>query len=87
MIVLDTNILPPLMRPIPELGVVAWLDNRPRGSIWTTSITVLEVRFGLQIIAGGEEGSGLLQAFELMLDTIDHRIAALTMPPRKRRLT
>lgn len=34
------------------------------------------MRFGLQIIAGGKERSGLLQAFELKLDPIDHRIAA-----------
>jgi predicted nucleic acid-binding protein len=76
MIVLDTNIHSALMRPTPEPGVAAWLDNQLWGSIWTTSITVLEVRFGLQIIAGGEERSGLLQVFELMLDTIDHRSAA-----------
>ena len=52
MIILDTNVLSALMYLTPDKKVVAWLDQQPRTSIWTTSVTVLEVRFGLQIMPG-----------------------------------
>ena len=74
MIILDTNVLSALMRQTPDSKVVAWLDKRPRTSIWTTSVTVLEVRFGLQILAAGKRRSLLIQAFEAVLDRIGHRV-------------
>jgi predicted nucleic acid-binding protein len=79
MIILDTNVLSALMRQVPDKGVVAWLDRQPRTSIWTTSVTILEVRFGLQIMPGGKRRSALVQAFEIVLDTIGHRVAPFDM--------
>src|ERR1700733_3723955 len=76
MIILDTNVLSALMRVEPEPKILSWLDRQPRTSIWTTSITLLEVRFGLQIMAGGKRRSALIQAFEEVLDKINHRIVA-----------
>jgi predicted nucleic acid-binding protein len=79
MIILDTNVLSALMRQLPDKSVVAWLDRQPRTSIWTTSVTILEVRFGLQIMPGGKRRSALVQAFEIVLDTIEHRVAPFDM--------
>jgi toxin FitB len=76
MIVLDTNVLSALMRQSPEAKIVDWLDRQPRTSIWTTSVTVLEIRFGLQILAAGKRRSSLLQAFEKLIETIDRRVAS-----------
>jgi predicted nucleic acid-binding protein len=73
--ILDTNVLSALMHATPDKNVVAWLDRQPRTSIWTTSITVLEVRFGLQLMASGKRRSLLVQAFEVFLDKIGHRVA------------
>ncbi len=75
MIVLDTNILSAIMRQEPDAKVVNWLDQQSRTSIWTTSITVLEIRFGLQIMATGKRRSSLLQSFDSLLDKMGHRIA------------
>jgi len=75
MIVLDTNILSALMRQVPDAKAVAWLDGQSRTSVWTTSITILEIRFGLQIMAAGKRRSLLLEAFEKLLDQLGHRIA------------
>ena len=75
MIILDTNVVSALMRDPPDVKVVAWLDQQPRTSIWTTSITVLEVRFGLEIMPAGKRRSSLAQTFELILESIDHRVA------------
>jgi predicted nucleic acid-binding protein len=57
MIVLGTNVLSALMRQSADKQVVAWLDKQPRSSIWTTSVTILEIRSGLQIL---RSGSGVL---------------------------
>lgn len=76
MIVLDTNVLSALMRQVPEPAVVAWLDDQPRSSIWITSITLLEVNFGIQTLPGGKKRNALRHGFELLLDLIDHRVVA-----------
>lgn len=75
MIVLDTNVVSALMRQAPDADVIAWLDAQPRTSIWTTSVTILEIRFGLQIMATGKRQSLLIHAFEAMLDKMGQRIA------------
>ena len=68
MIVLDTNVLSALMRRETDPAVVAWLDAQPSESIWTTSITVFEVRFGLEIMATGRRRRLLEDAFKTMLE-------------------
>ena len=68
MILLDTNVISALMQSEVERVVVAWLDSEPQESIWTTSITVFEVRFGLEILASGRRRRSLEEAFRKMLE-------------------
>ena len=75
MIVLDTNVLSALMRPSADRKVVDWLDKQPRTSVWTTSVTILEIWFGLQVMPAGKRGSRLIQAFAVVLEKIGHRVA------------
>lgn len=67
MIILDTNVLSALMRVVPEPTVVRWLDGQPSESIWLTSITVLETRFGLALLPKGRRRTALERAFERVL--------------------
>jgi len=75
-IILDTNVLSALMRQTPDPLVVRWLDQQPRTSIWTTSVTTLEIRFGLQILTAGKRRTFLIQAFEAVLEKIGQRVAS-----------
>jgi len=75
MIILDTNVLSALMRDVPDVKVVSWLDDQPRTSIWTTSITMFEVQVGLQIMSDGRKKTALSEEFERLLDQMDHRVA------------
>lgn len=75
MIILDTNVISALMRQVPEPKIVGWLDNQPRTSIWITSVTILEVRFGLQIMPAGKRRSLLMSGFDLLLERIGERVA------------
>ena len=80
MIILDTNVLSALMHLTPDRNVIAWLDRQPRTSIWTTSVTILEVRFGLQIMAAGKRRSVLMRAFENVLETMEQRVVPFDAP-------
>ena len=76
MIILDTNVLSALMRQAADNNVVAWLDKQPRTSIWTTSVTILEIQFGLQILPAGKRRSRLIEAFEtVLLEELGQRVA------------
>ncbi|MGB8011934.1 MAG: type II toxin-antitoxin system VapC family toxin [Terriglobales bacterium] len=79
MIILDTNVLSALMRQVPDQSVVDWLDGQPRTSVWTTSVTVLEIQFGLQILVAGRRRTLLNQAFEELLDRIGQRVATFDL--------
>jgi hypothetical protein len=77
MIVVDTNVLSALMRRVPDASVITWLDGQPRTSVWTTSITILEVQFGLQVMPVGKRRSGLMELFERVLtEKIERRVAS-----------
>lgn len=68
MIVLDTNVISALMQREPDPAVVAWLDGLPPESVWTTSIPVFEVRFGLELLAAGRRRRQLEEAFAKSLE-------------------
>lgn len=79
MIILDTNVLSELMRVAPNARVVSWLDDQPRTSIWTTSITVLEIEHGLRIMAEGKRKAFLLKAFRDLLEEMSQRVIPFDM--------
>ena len=75
MTILDTNVLSALMRTNPEAVVVDWLDRQPADSVWLSSITVFETRFGLALLPKGRRRSGLERAFESVLtDDLANRV-------------
>lgn len=75
MILLDTNVVSALMRRDRDPVVVAWLDTQPAESIWTTSVTVFEVRMALELLAAGRRRRTLDQAFDQVLkEDLEDRI-------------
>ncbi|MEO8202419.1 MAG: type II toxin-antitoxin system VapC family toxin [Betaproteobacteria bacterium] len=75
MIILDTNVLSALMRESPDAPVVAWLDRQPAESIWITSLTLFEARFGLALLPAGRRRRALEAAFEhLLKDDLENRV-------------
>jgi predicted nucleic acid-binding protein len=77
-IILDTNVISELMLPQPEVRVIQWLDRQPQTSIWTTSITIFEIRFGLQTMPVGKRRATLAGSFERWLgEVIQKRFAGL----------
>jgi hypothetical protein len=76
MIILDTNVVSEFMRPKPEECVLRWLDQQARASIWTTSVTVFEIRFGLETMPAGKQRTAFMASFERWLaEVVEQRIA------------
>jgi predicted nucleic acid-binding protein len=81
MIILDTNVLSALMRTSPDPPVVAWLDRQPAESVWITTITVFETRFGLALLPGGKRRRALESAFtRLLTDDLEERVLDFDVP-------
>jgi predicted nucleic acid-binding protein len=59
LIILDTNVLSALMRDEPEEPVVRWLDRQPAQSVWITTITLFEARFGIALLPKGKRQRAL----------------------------
>jgi toxin FitB len=77
MIILDTNVVSALMRPKDNVVVAGWLDRQASVSVWTTSITFLEIRFGLMLLPNGRRRKSLEQAFDgLIREDLEGRVLA-----------
>ena len=48
---LDTNILSELRRPRPEPKVIAFVAAQPLDSLYVSSVTLAEIRFGIELVA------------------------------------
>jgi|SRR4051812_18850622 hypothetical protein len=83
MIVLDTNVVSELMRTKADPKIVDWIDTRPAESIWLTSITIFEIRLGLETLADGRRRRRLEDAFDDIV-AVDLRAACFisTILPR-----
>jgi predicted nucleic acid-binding protein len=53
MIVVDTNVASELMRPAPDTRVVAWMRAQDGSELYTTSITVAEIGYGVEQLPEG----------------------------------
>ena len=75
MIILDTNVLSVLMKRGTEFTVDNWLDRQNAELLWTTTITVFEIRFGIDLLASGRQKQQLEIAFARCLkDDLQERI-------------
>jgi predicted nucleic acid-binding protein len=70
MILVDTNVLSAMMLVSVEPAVERWFDAQPPESVWTTTITIFEIRFGLALLAPGRRRDRLYDAFERAIDEI-----------------
>ena len=83
MVILDTNVLSALMQQKPDEVVVSWLNRLPAESVWITSVTLFEARYGLALLAEGKRRRVLTDLFEGLVDEelegrvllFDHRAA------------
>jgi toxin FitB len=62
MIVLDTNVVSELMRATPSPVVLTWVSGFPSDELYTTAVTVAEIRCGIARLPEGRHREALRQA-------------------------
>jgi predicted nucleic acid-binding protein len=68
-IILDTNVISELTRPVPDSGVIAWVDSQPTEETAVTAITVAELRYGVRRLPDGRRKTELSEAVSALVDT------------------
>jgi toxin FitB len=75
MVILDTNVLSELMQQRANPLVRQWLDRQAELSVWTTSITIFEIRHGIELLPRSRRRASLEAEFERLIeDDIEGRI-------------
>lgn len=67
MIVLDTNVISESMRGEPDGAVRNWLNKQVDSALFTTSVTVMELRFGLERLPEGKRKTNLRDVLDFTL--------------------
>ncbi len=68
MIIVDTNVISELLRPVPAERVETWLSAQDGASVYFTTIGEAELRHGVAILPAGKRRAALLRAIEGILD-------------------
>lgn len=65
MIILDTNVISEPLKSVPEPAVLAWLDQQNIETLFLTTISLAELRYGLAVLPEGKRKDGLTAAVEM----------------------
>jgi predicted nucleic acid-binding protein len=77
MIVLDTNVLSELMRPVANATVIRWVSTQSAPRLFVTAITQAEILLGLELLPRGKRRSALTAAANEMFE---HDFAGRILP-------
>lgn len=67
MILVDTNVVSEMIRPVPNPAVRDWFDRESESGLFVSAITEAELRYGLEIMPFGRQRSQLTQEVERVL--------------------
>ena len=68
MIILDTNVLSEVMRPAPSVRVLEWLAKQSALTVFTTTIAMAEILYGIELLPKGRRRAALASAAEAMFE-------------------
>lgn len=80
MIILDTNVVSELIRPVPSETVLRWISSQPALLLYTTAITQAEMLYGMEILTKGKKKKAL-EAALLGMFAEDFRNRVLAFDP------
>lgn len=67
MIIIDTNVVSELLRPVPEPQVEKWLSEQDGRIVYLTAISEAELRHGLAIMPTGKRRASLTDTVDRIL--------------------
>jgi len=74
MIIVDTNVASELMRPSPSEIVRDWVQSRSGRDLYTSAITVAEIRYGIEKLPQGRRKNSLSSAANEIFETFAQQI-------------
>ena len=72
MILLDTNVISELMKPLPMPSVLTWINQQQNTELVISTITIAEITYGLQALPVGKRRTTLELAFEQAINEAFH---------------
>lgn len=69
MVILDTNVISEIVRPVPHAGVLAWVDAIQEDELHTTSITKMELLYGVESLPSGKRKYDLEARYDRLFKT------------------
>ena len=81
MIILDTNVVSEPLKPLPEPGVLEWLDAQAPETLCLTTITLAELLAGIAALPAGRRRTKLAQALtQQVMPLFEGRVLAFDTP-------
>lgn len=78
-VLLDTNVLSELRRPKPDKNVVKFISNLPLETLFVSSVTFAEIRFGIEILSDAAKRSELIAWLDHQLRPMfENRVLSVT---------
>lgn len=82
-LLLDTNVLSEVTRPLPETGVLDWLDRLDEDRTFISVVSIAEIRRGVALMAKGRKRDALAEwlardltaRFEQRIISVEERVA------------
>ncbi len=67
-VILDTNVISELLRPVPNAHVVAWLSAQNSATLYFTTVGEAELRRGVMILPAGKRRDALSNAIDGIME-------------------
>lgn len=75
MILLDTNIISEMMKPLPQTEVVKWLNQQESNQLFISTVTIAEITYGINVLPEGRRRHQIDEAFYKIITTaFKHRV-------------
>jgi predicted nucleic acid-binding protein len=68
--ILDTNVISEPMQPTPSATVLNWWAQQQPGALFITTITVVEILYGVELLPHGKRQAALLEGAERMFGRV-----------------
>jgi predicted nucleic acid-binding protein len=77
MLVLDTNVISEIMKALPSPRVMEWWSQQQTDELFTTTVTVAEILYGIEILSRGKRRDSLRAEAEVVFT---HDFAGRILP-------
>jgi predicted nucleic acid-binding protein len=78
--IVDTNVVSELMRPVPSLALATWVRSHGATELYTTSITLAEIVYGIERLRHGRRKDLLRTAANDVFSAFAEHVLAFDMP-------